>query len=82
MNITTATTPAHAPDTVSTELQIKAQEAILKIETTLEEIKFRVRNAHPNKIALAVIRCSCLDMQKHLDDVYYWSTKEYREELK
>ncbi len=82
MNTTAITTPTHTPDTTSTEIQIKAQESILKIEAALEEIKFRVRNAHPNKIALAVIRCSCLDMQKHLDDVYYWSTKEYREELK
>lgn len=66
----------------NTEIQIKAQEAILEAEKLIEILKFHIRPAQPNKESLAVIRCSCLDIQKHLDDVYYWSTKEYREELK
>lgn len=64
--------------TESTEIQIKAQEAMLVVERLTEVIKIHMRQAQPNKTSLAVIRCCCLDMQKSLDDVYYWSAKEYR----
>jgi hypothetical protein len=65
-------------NTERTAIQIQAQEAMLAVERLTEVIKIHMRQAQPNKESLAIIRCNCLDMQKHLDNVYYWSAKEYR----
>ena len=60
--------------------QIKAQEAMIKIEEDIEKIKFHMRKAQPDKIDLAFIRVTCIDINSRLEDISYWASTEYRKD--
>jgi len=76
--MSTISTP---PDNSSTEIQIKASEATIKINELIAEMELNMRQPEPNRILLAVIRANCADIQAKLHDIEYWATKKYREEI-
>lgn len=70
-----------APSAEATEIQIKASEAAIKINELIAEMELIMRQPEPNRILLAVIRANCMDIQCKLQDIEYWATKKYREEM-
>jgi hypothetical protein len=67
--------------TESTEIQIKASEAAIKINELIAEMELIMRQPEPNRILLAVIRANCRDIESKLADIDYWAVKKYRGEL-
>lgn len=65
----------------STEIQIKASEAAIKINELIAEMELIMRQPEPNRLLLAVIRANCLDISSKLADIEYWAVKKYRGEM-